>query len=44
MDPLPAVPPIGGLIWTVFIPAILLLGAFLGTYLLYRRFAREEEE
>jgi hypothetical protein len=44
MDPLPAVPPIGGLIWTVVIPAILLLGAFLGTYLLYRRFAREEEE
>jgi hypothetical protein len=44
MDPLPVGPPIGGLIWTVFIPAILLLGAFLGTYLLYRRFAREEEE
>jgi len=44
MEPLPAVPPIGGVIWTVVIPTILFLGAFLGTYLLYRRFAREERE
>jgi hypothetical protein len=44
MEPLPAVPPIGGMIWTVVIPAILFLGAFLGTFLLYRRFARGEEK
>jgi hypothetical protein len=42
MAPLPAEPPIGGFGWTVVIPAILLLGSFLGTYLLYRRFSREE--
>jgi hypothetical protein len=44
MDPLPVGPPIGGVIWTVVVPALLLLGAVLGTYLLYRRFAREEPE
>ena len=42
MAPLPAEPPIGGFVWTVVIPAILLLGSFLGTYLLYRRFSRVE--
>lgn len=41
MAPLPAEPPIGGAVWTVVIPAVLLLGSFLGTYLLYRRFSRE---
>jgi hypothetical protein len=40
--PLPADPPIGGAIWTIVIPAILFLGSFLGTYLLYKRFSREE--
>jgi uncharacterized protein YneF (UPF0154 family) len=44
MEPLPAAPPIGGILWTVVIPAALLLGAFLGTWLLYRRFAREGDE
>jgi hypothetical protein len=43
LPPLPAEPPIGGALWTVVIPALLLIGSFLGTYLLYRRFAREEE-
>ena len=43
MTPLPASPPIGGVVWTVVIPAILFLGSFLGTYLLYRRFAEKEE-
>jgi hypothetical protein len=38
--PLPADPPIGGAIWTVVIPAILLIGSFLATYLLYRRFSK----
>lgn len=42
--PLPAEPPIGGPFWTVVIPAILLTGSFLGTYLLYKRFAGEEEQ
>ena len=42
MAPLPAEPPIGGPLWTLVIPALLLLGSFLGTYLLYRRFAQEE--
>jgi hypothetical protein len=41
MAPLPTDPPIGGPVWTVLIPAILLVGSFIGTYLLYRRFARE---
>jgi hypothetical protein len=43
MAPLPANPPIGGPLWTVLIPALLLLGSFLGTYLLYRRFSGEED-
>lgn len=41
MAPLPVDPPIGGLVWTVLIPTILLLGSFVATYLLYRRFAGE---
>jgi len=41
MAPLPAQPPIGGVVWTVVIPTILLVGSFLATFLLYRRFARE---
>ena len=44
MPPLPADPPIGGLVWTLVVPAVLLVGSLLGTYLLYRRFAGEEEE
>ena len=42
--PLPAQPPIGGPVWTVVIPSVLLVGSFLATYFLYRRFARREEE
>jgi hypothetical protein len=42
MAPLPADPPIGGPVWTILIPAILLVGSFLATYLLYRRFSKEE--
>ena len=43
MDPLPASPPIGGVLWTVVVPTLLFVGSFLGTYLLYRRFAGEGE-
>jgi len=43
LAPLPVDPPIGGFFWTVVVPAVLLVGSFLATYLLYRRFAREEE-
>ncbi len=43
LAPLAAEPPIGGAVWTVVIPAILLVGSFLATFLLYRRFAREED-
>ena len=43
MTPLPADPPIGGPIWTILIPALLFVGSFLGTYLLYRRFSGSEE-
>ena len=42
--PLPADPPIGGAIWTVVVPAILLMGSSVGTYLLYKRFAGGEGE
>lgn len=42
--PLPAEPPIGGPVWTVVIPALLLIGSFLATFLLYKRFAKEEGE
>jgi hypothetical protein len=42
--PLPVDPPIGGVVWTVIVPAVLLLGSFLGTYFLYRRFARGERD
>lgn len=37
--PIPAAPPIGGPIWTILVPALLLAVSFLATYLLYRRFA-----
>ena len=42
--PLPAEPPIGGPIWTIIIPAVLFLGSFMGTYLLYQKFSKEEAE
>jgi hypothetical protein len=41
LRPLPAEPPIGGPLWSYFVPALLLLFATLGTYLLYRHFAKE---
>jgi hypothetical protein len=42
IEPLPAEPPIGGVVWTIVIPTLLFLGSFLGTFLLYKRFSKEE--
>jgi len=41
-QPLPAKPPIGGPIWTIVVPAALLIVSIWGTWMLYRHFAREE--
>jgi len=38
-EPLPADPPIGGVLWSVVVPAILLAVAVVATALLYRHFA-----
>jgi hypothetical protein len=43
LQPLPADPPIVGPFWTLIVPALLFAASFLATFLLYRRFAREEE-
>ena len=40
-EPLPAESPIGGPLWTVVIPAVLLIGALVATWMLYRHFSRE---
>lgn len=42
--PLPAEPPIGGPLWSVVVPALLLLVATVATVLLYRRFAGDGPE
>jgi len=41
-QPLPAEPPIGGPVWTIVVPAALLVVSIWGTWLLYRHFAKEE--
>jgi hypothetical protein len=41
---LPAEPPLGGIVWSYVVPGALLVVAFLGTFLLYRRFASEEDQ
>jgi hypothetical protein len=41
--PLPARSPIGGPLWSYVIPAALLTVASLGTFLLYRHFAKRED-
>ncbi|NIN71941.1 MAG: hypothetical protein GTO46_08460 [Gemmatimonadetes bacterium] len=41
--PLPAEAPIGGLLWSHVIPALLLAIAAFGTFMLYRHFAKREE-
>jgi len=42
LQPIPAEAPIGGPFWTVVVPAALFLVAFVATWLLYRRFSRED--
>ena len=44
MTPIPAESPIAGPLWTLVVPAILFLIAFLATWGLYRRFSREAGE
>lgn len=39
MAPIPARPPIGGVLWSIVVPAILFLFTFAATWLLYRHFA-----
>jgi F0F1-type ATP synthase membrane subunit c/vacuolar-type H+-ATPase subunit K len=41
-QPLPAKPPIGGPVWTIVVPAALLLVSIWGTWMLYRHFAGEK--
>ncbi len=41
-EPIPAKPPIGGPIWTIVVPAALLVVSIWGTWLLYRHFAKED--
>lgn len=38
-DPLPAEPPIGGILWSVVVPAFLLAVALAATVMLYRHFS-----
>lgn len=39
MTPIPAEPPIGGVIWSVVVPAALLVFATWATWALYKRFS-----
>jgi hypothetical protein len=41
---LPAEAPIGGVLWSVVVPALLLVVAASGTFLLYRRFSGEDDQ
>lgn len=41
MTPLPASPPLSGLLWSVIVPTLLFAVAALATYLLYQRFSAE---
>jgi hypothetical protein len=43
IGPLPAETPIGGPLWSLVVPALLLAIAAFGTFLLYRHFARREK-
>ena len=40
MTPIPAEPPIQGVLWSVVVPALLFAVALIATILLYRRFAK----
>lgn len=39
MTPIPAEPPIGGVLWSLVVPGLLFLVAFCATFLLYRHYA-----
>jgi hypothetical protein len=39
--PIPAEPPLEGALWSIVVPALLLILASLATWLLYRRFSRQ---
>jgi len=41
VEPIPAEPPIGGPLWSIFVPALLFGVATAATWLLYRRFSKE---
>jgi hypothetical protein len=43
LQPLPVDPPISGPFWTLVVPALLFAVSFLATFLLYRRFSRQED-
>ena len=42
--PLPVGPPISGPLWTIWIPAVLLLVSVAGTWSLWRHFADKDEK
>jgi len=42
--PIPADPPIGGALWEIVVPALLLAFSSLATWLLYRHFAGAASE
>jgi len=42
--PLPAQTPIGGPLWSYVVPATLFAVACFGTFMLYRHFAKREED
>jgi hypothetical protein len=44
VTPIPAEPPIAGVLWSVVIPALLLTTTVLATYLLYRHFAGQDAD
>jgi hypothetical protein len=44
MTPIPAEPPIDGPLWTLVLPAVLFAISFLATWMLYRRFSREDKD
>ena len=39
LDPIPAAPPIGGPLWSIVIPALLVAFSCVAAWRLYRRFA-----
>jgi len=39
VTPIPAAPPIGGILWSLVVPALLFAFTFVATWLLYRHFA-----